>query len=197
MQAQVISLIKLTPEEYVAQERKAEFKSEYFNGEVFAMAGASQKHNLIVGNLVRELGTQLKKSRCQVYPSDMKVKVKRTGLYTYPDVTVVCGEPEFDDEFEDILLNPTLLVEVLSPSTEPYDRGKKFEHYRRITFLREYLLVAQDRCRVEHYVKQPDASWSLFEIDDMAASIKLVSVEAVLPLAEVYDKVELEESEEG
>ena len=110
---------------------------------------------------------------------------------------MVCGEPEFDDEFEDSLLNPTLLVEVLSPSTEPYDRGKKFEHYRRITFLREYLLVAQDRCRVEHYVKQPDASWSLFEIDDMAASIKLVSVEAVLPLAEVYDKVELEESEEG
>jgi Uma2 family endonuclease len=195
MQAQAISLRKLTPEEYLAQERKAEFKSEYFNGEVFAMAGASQKHNLIVANLVSELRVQLKKNRCQVYPSDMRVRVKRTGLYTYPDVTVVCGEPEFDDELEDILLNPTLLIEVLSPSTEPYDRGKKFEHYRRITFLREYLLVAQDRCRVEQYVKQSDGSWSFFEIEGRAASVKLVSVEAVLPMTEIYDKVELEPGE--
>lgn len=192
---QAVAYKRLTPEEYLARERQAEFKSEYFNGEAFAMAGASQKHNLIVGNLVRELGSQLKKSRCEVYPSDMRVRVKRTGLYTYPDVTVVCGKPEFDDEYEDILLNPTLLVEVLSPSTEPYDRGKKFEHYRRITFLREYLLVAQDRCRVERFVKQPDGSWLFFEIDDMAASIELASVEAVLFVAEIYDKVELEADE--
>ncbi len=192
-----LALKNITPEAYLASERNAEFKSEYFNGEVFAMAGASQRHNLVVTNVVSELRTQLKKSKCQVFPSDMRVRVKRTGLYTYPDVTVVCGEPEFDDAFEDILLNPTLLVEVLSPSTEPYDRGKKFEHYRRITFLREYLLIAQDRCRVEQYVKQSDGSWSLFEIAGLAASVKLVSVEVVLPLAEVYDKVELEESEEG
>jgi Uma2 family endonuclease len=106
-----------TPEQYLALERQAETKSEYFDGEIFAMAGASREHNLIVGNVVRELGTQLKRRPCELYPGDMRVRVTETGLYTYPDVVVVCGEPQFEDEQGDTLLNPTLIVEVLSSTT--------------------------------------------------------------------------------
>ena len=126
-----------TPDEYLALERKAEYKSEYFGGEIFAMTGASRKHNLVAGNIFAALHLQLKKRPCEIYPSDMRVKVSPTGLYTYPDVAVVCGEPMFDDEQKDTLLNPTVLVEVLSKSTASYDRGEKFEHYRKIKSLAE------------------------------------------------------------
>jgi Uma2 family endonuclease len=134
-----------TPEEYLALERNAEAKSEYFAGEIFLMAGASERHNLIVANLIAEFRSQFKNRACKVYPSDMRVKVSASGLYTYPDVTVVCGEPQFEDEHKDTLLNPTLIIEVLSESSEAYDRGKNFEHYRSLKTLSDYLIIAQDK----------------------------------------------------
>ncbi len=137
----------LSPQEYLAMERQAETKSEYYAGEVFAMAGASRKHNLIVPNLAYLLVGQLKSRSCEVYNSDMRVKVSATGLYTYPDLAVVCGKPRFDDDQEDTLLNPTVIVEVLSKSTEAYDRGEKFAMYRALESMTDYLLIAQDIAR--------------------------------------------------
>jgi len=138
----------LTPEQYLEIERKAEYKSEYFNGETFAMAGASRRHNLITGNVFAAIHRQIRNRPCEAYTNDMRVKVSESGLYTYPDVVVVCEKPEFDDEHRDTLLNPSLIVEVLSESTEAYDRGKKFENYRMIASLSDYLLIAQDKCRI-------------------------------------------------
>ena len=178
-----------TPDEYLALERKAEYKSEYFGGEIFAMTGASRKHNLVAGNIFAALHLQLKKRPCEIYPSDMRVKVSPTGLYTYPDVAVVCGEPMFDDEQRDTLLNPTVLVEVLSKSTASYDRGEKFEHYRKIKSLAEYLVVAQDKYHVEHYTRQSDDQWLLSETDDPQKTIRVSSIECDLALADIYDKV--------
>src|SRR2546427_1385475 len=153
---------RYTPEEYLALERKADYKSEYVNGQVIAMAWANRSHNLIAGNLYREVSRQLRGRPCEAYISNMRVKVSRTGLYTYPDVVVVCGEIHFEDVHNDTLLNPTVIVEVLSASTEAYDRGEKFAHYRRLESLQEYLLVAQDKVRIEHYVRQ-GAQWVLSE----------------------------------
>src|SRR5207302_11009756 len=128
----------------------------FFAGEMFAMAGASEAHNLITINLSRELSVQLKNLPCRVYSGDMRVKVSDTGLYTYPDMVVVCGERQFEAERRDTLLNPTLIIEVLSPTTEAYDRGDKFAHYRRMESLREYVLIAQDRVRLERYTRDAD-----------------------------------------
>src|SRR5438045_3140164 len=139
----------LTPDRYLAIEREADYKSEYFGGEMFMMAGASEQHNLITTNVVREFSTQLKGRPCKAYANDMRVKVAPTGLFTYPDVVVACGDIHFDDEQKDTLTNPTVIIEVLSKSTEAYDRGEKFVHYRRLDSLQEYLLVSQDQYRIE------------------------------------------------
>ena len=181
----------LTPEEYLAIERRAETKSEYFNGEMVAMVGASRKHNLITVNIVGELRQQLKGRSCEAYASDMRVKIPTTELYTYPDVTVACGEPKFEDEFVDTLLNPTLIVEVLSASTASYDRIKKFGYYRTIESLAEYLLVAQDEYKVEQYVKQADGRWLLTDIRSLEGVVEMVSIQCRLMLADVYDRVSL------
>jgi len=181
-----------TPEEYLTLERQAEDKSEYFNGEIFAMTGASRRHNLVAGNIFASLHNQLRKRPCEIYPSDMRVKVSPTGLYTYPDVIVVCGEPLFDDQQKDTLLNPTVLVEVLSKSTASYDRGEKFEHYRKLDSLAEYLVVAQNKYHAEHYIRQPDNRWLLSETDDRQQTIHLSSIECDLALADIYDKVEID-----
>ena len=181
----------LTPEEYLALERKAEYKSEYLAGEMFAMSGASPRHVLIVTNVVAELRGQLKQRPCTVYSSDLRVKVSPTGLYSYPDVVVVCDQPQFADEQRDTLLNPTLIVEVLSESTKDYDRGEKFEHYRTLPSLREYILIAQDKYHVEHFVRQPDNRWLLSETNLLEDTIHLSSIACDLALAEVYDKVEM------
>jgi Uma2 family endonuclease len=184
---------RMTPEEYLALERKAKYKSEYLNGEIFAMSGASREHNLISVNIGAALHGQLRERRCEVYNSDMRVQVRSTGLYTYPDVVVVCGEPQFADAELDTLLNPTLIVEVLSPSTEDYDRGTKFEHYRTLTSLQEYVLVAQDRCHVVHYTRQADNTWILAETTRRDDQIFLPSIACHLSLAEVYAKVRIDE----
>jgi Uma2 family endonuclease len=181
----------LTPEQYLEIERKAEFKSEYYQGEMFAMAGAKEAHNLLVANLIRELGQQLRSRPCRVYPSDMRVRVSATGLYTYPDVVVVRGEPRFLDEQQDTLLNPSLVVEVLSPSTEAYDRGRKSEHYRLIESLGEYLLVASDRLSADLYTRQPDGRWLLASAGRLEDSLDLESAGCRLALADLYEKVGL------
>ena len=187
----------LTPEQYLEIERKAEFKSEYYQGEMFPMAGAKWAHNLLVGNLVRELGQQLRSRPCAVCPSDMRVRVNTSGLYTYPDVVVVCGKPEFPDDQLDTLLNPNLLVEVLSPSTEAYDRGRKFELYRTIESLGEYLLVSSDRVQVDLYTRQPDGRWLLTSASGVEASLDLQSVGCRIGLSDLYEKVDLSPAAPG
>jgi Uma2 family endonuclease len=179
----------LTPEQYLEIERKAEFKSEYYQGEMFAMSGARRAHNLIATNTVRELSQQLLERPCEVYSSDMRVKVSSTGLYTYPDVVVVCGEPRFlDDEF-DTLLNPTVILEVLSESTEAYDRGRKFELYRSLESLGEYVMISSLRVRAERYTRQADGSWNYISKTSLEDAIDLKSVDCHLRLADVYERV--------
>ncbi len=195
MTAQPQPQVGLSPEEYLARERRAEVKSEYHDGEVFAMSGASRAHNLIVTNFVRELSLRLRDRDCEVYPSDMRVKVDPTGLYTYPDVIVVCGEPAFEDEHVDTLLNPTLLIEVLSESTEASDRGKKFEHYRKLETLQGVVLVTQDEAHAERFTRQPDGQWLLGEASGLEAALHLASIDVTLPLADIYDKVLFDDEE--
>jgi Uma2 family endonuclease len=179
----------LTPEEYLAIEREAEFKSEYYKGEVFAFAGASLRHNLISANILANIHTQLRGGPCSAFPSDMRITMPQTPHYTYADVVVVCGQPILDDDFKDNLLNPIVIVEVLSPSTERYDRGTKFESYQHIASLSEYVLVSQDRPRVEQFLKQPDGRW-LYSETSAEGAIKLTSIDCQLALNDIYDKVE-------
>ncbi len=187
----------LTPQEYLAQERLAEFKSEFFRGETFAMAGASRRHNLIAGNLVRELGNALKQQPCEVYPGDMRVKVCSTGLYTCPDVSIVCDDPRFEDDELDTLLNPMVLFEVLSKSTEAYDRGTKSGHYRKLPSLRHYVLVAQDRCSIDVYTRRDEGNWLLRETSDIKGSLELPWPGITIPASEVYRKVDFEAPDES
>ena len=189
MSQQLISHVN--PEEYLRLERQAEYKSEYLNGEIFAMSGASREHNLIAGNIVAELNQQLRAKPCEVYPSDMRLKVTATGLYTYSDFMVVCGEPKFEDKYVDTLLNPTLIVEVLSQSTERYDRIAKTSYYRTLDSLAEHLLVAQDEVRLEQYVKQTNGQWLQFEYTSLDSVADLQSISCSLALSDVYDKVSL------
>jgi Uma2 family endonuclease len=181
-----------TPEQYLTMERKAEYKSEYINGCIFAMAGTSRQHNQITFNIAGELRTQLKGRACIAYSNDMRVKVSQTGLYSYPDVVATCNEPNFEDSFVDTLLNPAVIVEVLSDSTEAYDRGEKFAHYRRLSSLEEYILVALHRICVEHYVRQGEL-WIFAETSQLDGIIHIDSIGCTLPLKEIYDKVERSE----
>ena len=179
----------LTPEQYLEIERKAEFKSEYYNGEMFAMAGGREPHNLIMMNIGIALGRQLQSRGCRVYGSDMRVHVPATGLYTYPDVAALCGPPELQDAVRDTLLNPVLIVEVLSPSTEAYDRGRKFEHYRSIDSLRHYVLVSSDRVHIDLYTFR-DGRWTLSSAGELEAKLELDDIGCHLALADVYVNVE-------
>ncbi|RJQ49821.1 MAG: Uma2 family endonuclease [Desulfobacteraceae bacterium] len=181
----------LTPEEYLEIDRKADCKSEYFNGEMFAMGGASARHVLIVTNVVSELRSQLKTSPCTVYSTDLRVRVSPAGLYTYPDVVVVFNTPSFIDYRNDTLTNPLLIVEVLSEATKNYDRGEKFEQYRGIDSFKEYVLLAQDKYRLEHYVRQADGTWLFSETKRIEDTVKLASIGCSLKLGEVYDKLNM------
>jgi Uma2 family endonuclease len=178
----------ITPEQYLESERKADFRSEYYRGEMLSRAGATEAHNLLVSNSVRELSQHFRTRPCRVYPSDMRVRVNAAS-YTYPDVVAVCGKSEFLDDETDTLLNPTLLIEVLSRSTEAYDRGRKFEQYKAIQSLREYLLLASDRVHADLYTRLADGRWILTSADRLDDSLPLESVGAQLTLSDLYEKV--------
>ena len=179
----------ITPEEYLERERAAEFKSEYYNGEIFAMSGGSRNHVLIAGNCQMALRFALKDKGCLVFQSDLRVHIPSTDLYTYSDVIVVCGEEQYLDNQQDTLVNPVLLVEVLSSSTESCDRGKKFEFYRSIASLQEYMLVAQDRTSVEVFRKNDEGRWVLYEADPEQGAIELAAIGCVLKLDDLYANV--------
>jgi len=176
----------LSETEYLSRERLAEFKSEFFDGEMFAMAGASRRHSLICSNLVALLRPKLRACGCEVHGSDMKVKVSGTGLYTYPDASVACGEIQFQDDQDDVLLNPTAIFEVLSKSTERRDRGWKFMQYRKIPSLLEYLLVAQDKPYIERYVRPAGGRFELHELEGMNAVLPLLTLPIGLTFKDIY-----------
>jgi Uma2 family endonuclease len=180
---------RLTEAEYLAIERRAEFKSEFFDGEMFAMSGGTKPHSLIAANLIFALRTQLKGCPCRVYTSDMRVKVQASGLYTYPDLSVVCGEDQIEDEHDDVLLNPTVIIEILSDSREAYDRGRKFELYRGLASLCEYVLVSQHKPLVENYVRQDSGAWLLHATAGLEGKVNFPSLEIAIEMAEVYTNI--------
>ena len=184
---------QLTPEEYLAWERKAATKHEYHNGQIVAMSRASFVHNIITTNITTALNNELVGSDCIVVASDMCVQTSPDTSYFYPDVVVVCGEPQFEDNSFDVLLNPVLIVEVLSASTAAYDRGEKFEHYKRIISLQEYILVSQDRVHIEHY-RCLGAEWILAEFLSLVDVLPLPSVECELSLRDIYARVKFHQN---
>jgi Uma2 family endonuclease len=183
---------RLSEAEYLEIERKAEFKSEFYDGEMFAMSGGTRWHSLISANVGRELGVALKGRGCVVFESNMRVKVEATGLYTYPDVSVACEEQRFVDDEVDTLLNPTLVVEVLSESTEKYDRGQKFQHYQLIASLKEYMLVSQHAARVELFVRESGGTWRLHQADGLEAKSTSPTLGVTLELREIFANVTFE-----
>ncbi len=179
----------LTPQEYLAIERKAHYKSEYWNGQMYAMAGASFLHNVTQFNMLTGLGPALLRQGCQPIGSALKVRTA-SGMYTYPDLVVVCGKPQLEDDHGDVLLNPVLIFEILSPSTEKYDRGFKFQQYRGIESLREYLMVSSESIQVERYTRKSDGSWSLLEWNEPEDVVPLESCGGELKLTSIYQNVD-------
>ena len=183
----------LTPEEYITLERKAipdaeTVRSEYIKGKIIPRSSSNLAHNLINGNIAGELHTRLKGAECFVFASEMRVSIPTAKSYFYPDVGVVCEEPRFEDDVFDTLLNPIVVIEVLSPSTEAYDRGEKFAHYRQLPSLQEYVLVAQDQIRVEHYRRQ-ERQWIFTDFEKQDEILSLPSVQCELPLQDIYERV--------
>jgi Uma2 family endonuclease len=185
-----LTVTHVTPEEYLAAERLSETRSEYLDGGVYPMPGGSLNHNLIATNLIVELVAQLRTTPCRVLGMDLKVRMPDSRKFFYPDVVVVCEEPLFHDDRKDIVLNPVLVVEVLSKSTEAFDRGAKFEAYQTLVSLKEYLLVAQDASRVEQYLRDEDGSWRYRSVSGLENNLTLPSIGCTLNLGAVYDKVD-------
>ena len=181
----------LTPEEYIASERKATLKSEYLSGEIIAMSGASNAHNLITMNTTTQLYNQLVEGGCRVFSSDMRVGIGTGVSYFYPDIAVTCDKPRFEDDAFDTLINPQVIIEVLSASTAGYDRGKKFIRYRQLESLQEYILISQDQVHVEHYLRQ-GKQWVLSEFSALENVLPLASIGAELSLNQIYRFVEVE-----
>jgi Uma2 family endonuclease len=184
---------RFTPEEYLELERKAEFKSEYLDGQIYAMAGASSAHCVITPNLTSELVPQLRGTPCQVFSSDMKVRTSYKGLYSYPDLSLVCGEPIFHDDKQEVITNPKVIFEILSPSTEAFDRGAKFFRYQIIDTFTDYILIAQDEARVEHFIRQQDGGWLLYVVRGLESKLSIVSIDCTISLAGLYDRVKFPE----
>ncbi len=181
-----------TVEAYLDFEMTSETKHEYFDGEVYAMSGASEKHNHIVANTIGSFFAQLRESPCNALSSDQRVRVSKRQ-YVYPDITIVCGERQFTGEKPDTLLNPTVLIEVLSPSTEGYDKTVKSEYYRSIPSLKEYLLISQEKCHIEHYARQTNGKWFVADVMQMDGTLELSSVQCTLAAEDVYNKVKFED----
>jgi Uma2 family endonuclease len=186
----MLTVTHVTPEEYLAAERLSETKSEYIDGVVYPMTGARLNHIQIVSNITVELAIQLRPRPCRVLQSELKIRLQESRKFFYPDVTVLCDEPQFHDERRDIILNPLLVVEVLSKSTEAFDRGAKFQAYRTLESLKEYLLVSQETPLIEQYVRGDDGKWTLTTAAGLESSLALPSVECSLNLGAVYDKVD-------
>ena len=184
---------RFTVEEYLEFDRKSEIRNEYYNGQIYAMAGGTHNHAIINANISGELRARLKGRACRTTSSDLRVQIPVKGSYVYPDVVVVCGEPQYGDKVTDVLLNPTLVIEVLSPSTESLDRGLKSSYYRSHDSLREYAIVSQTEARVEIYTRQP-SGWLLAESAGLDTACHFKSVDCTVPLAEIYDKVNFEQS---
>jgi Uma2 family endonuclease len=181
---------KFTPEEYLILERGADFKSEYYYGEIYAMAGGSPQHGAIAINLGSEVRASLKGKPCQAFSSDLKVRTRPDGLFAYPDVSVVCGELQFHDAAKDVVTNPTVIFEVLSESTEAYDRGRKFQDYQLIETLTDYVMISQNEPCIEHYVRKPNDKWLLTTTKGLQGQVFIASIECTLLLSEVYDKID-------
>lgn len=181
---------KLTPEEYLIIERGATFKSEFYRGDMYAMAGARYVHNRVLANLIYRIGACLEGSPCFVLPNDMRVKSTRNSSYFYPDMIIVCGKPEFEDGIFDTLLNPRVIIEVLSDSTERFDRGDKFEEYGNIASLEEYVLVSQDRMQIQRFTRQAQDHWDMRIFKDEAGDFSLQKVKVVIPMKDIYSGVE-------
>jgi Uma2 family endonuclease len=188
-----------TPEEYLEFERESDVKHEYLDGLIYAMAGSSPQHSTISVNISEIITRQLRGTACRPFSSDMKTRCiplesgqkRKRGLFAYPDFIVVCGEPVFHDEQQDVLINPKLIVEVLSRSTEAYDRDEKFARYQELDSFTDYLLIAQDCSRVEHFIKQPNGEWICTIETDLTKSVFLASINCRVPLSEVYEWVNL------
>lgn len=191
MKMSTVPVPSFTIPQYLEIDRSSEHRNEYYRGQIYQMAGASRSHNVIVANLMRHLGNHFSEKPCVVFPSHMRVRCP-SDLFTYPDAVIVCGEEEYDDQHFDTLLNPDVLFEVLSPSTESYDRGSKSEHYRRIASLREYVLISQDRPHVEHYQRDGDSDrWILTEFQNPQDELTLVTGDVRLSLSDLYARVQL------
>ena len=192
---------QITPDEYLALERAADFKSEYFDGRIYQMAGASPEHSAIVFNLYTEVGVSLRGKPCRGLSNDTKVRSGelitsgKKGLFSYPDLTVICDEPLFHDEHRDVLINPKVIFEVLSPSTEVFDRTKKFFRYQTIETFTDYILIAQDEPRIEHLIRQPDGGWTLYVYTGLENSFQIASINSALSLSGVYDGISFPEAE--
>ena len=184
----------MTPEEYLKFERASEEKHEYFAGEIFDFPRSNQNHVLIMGNTAAAFHSQLSSRPCDAFMSRMRIKIRPTGLYTYPDICIVCGESELEDLYDDTLLNPIVIIEILSPATEAYDRGKKFQQYRLIETLRDYLLIAQDNVRIEHFSLR-DGEWIFSDANTLDGSITLPSIDCTLSLSDVYEKITFDKPE--
>jgi Uma2 family endonuclease len=181
---------RYTLEEYFALELSSETKYEYWNGEVFAMSGVSPEHAQIQINLTISLGTQMRGGPCRVFPSDLRIKVPAYLPYRYPDLSALCGEAQYEKMSGlDVLINPALIIEILSPTTEAFDRGDKFTYYKSIPSFTEYLLVAQHRPYVGQYIKVTNEEWRYYEFNDMDGVVNLSSVNCRLTLSEIYEDV--------
>ncbi len=181
--------MQVTVAEYLKFDHQSDQKYEYYDGQIYLMAGATPRHNLISASVNFTLYAQLRGKGCFIYSSDMRIKVEKTGLYTYPDMTIVCGQPQYEDTKPPTLLNPTVIIEILSPSTERDDRGKKFQHYRNLDSLQEYILISQSGYRIEKFTKQTDKVWLFREVIGRYGKLFLSSLNCQLALSEVYDQV--------
>ncbi len=178
-----------TLEEYFALEERVDYRSEFYRGEIFAMSGGSANHNRITGDLFATLHNSLSGQPCEPFVTDLRLLVKQKRLYTYPDVMVVCGPLQFAPRRTDTVTNPVIIFEVLSPSTDSYDRGKKFEFYRTIETLREYILIDQARVYVEHYRRRAHRQWVLTVLDDLEDVLALQSIDSAVVLEDIYQRV--------
>ena len=189
---------RLTPEEYFEFEAASETKHDYFNGQLLAMSGGTSQHSLIAANIIGEARNALKGKPCRVYTSDLRLGVSRRSLYSYPDISIICGEPEYDldDKNKTTVVNPTVVIEVLSPSTEKYDRSDKFKRYLRLPGLREYVLVSQSSARIESFYRRDDGQWLFSFVDGLEQILQIAAVSIELPLSEIYRGVDLPPAEQ-